>query len=132
MPSALRSILAVLAGYVATAVIVMAGTFAAMAALGMTMTSTPTPPYLAANLLVSFAAAVVGGWVCARIAPARATAHGVALAAVFFLFAMLPMGGAANGQPGWYVPAIAAIGVVGVMAGALLEQRGIGRKTRPA
>jgi hypothetical protein len=132
MPAALRSVLAVVAGYVVTAVIVMAGTFAAMAAFGLTMTSVPTPPYLAANLAVSFLAAVAGGWVCARIAPARALAHGALLAALFLAMSLLPTGAAANGQPGWYVPVIAAIGVTGVISGALLQHLGAARRLHAA
>jgi uncharacterized membrane protein YfcA len=132
MPSVIRSVLAVVAGYLATAVIVMAGTFAAMAAFGLSMTSAPTPPYLAANLVVSFIGAVVGGWVCTRIAPNRQWAHAVALVFLFFLISLLPVGGATNGQPAWYTLALAFIGTVGVMSGAWIQQRGSQRKAERA
>ncbi|MDB4877709.1 MAG: hypothetical protein JWM41_4155 [Gemmatimonadetes bacterium] len=94
----LRSILAVIGGFVAMSILVMAGTFALMAALmpgglqtmrGMrdagaasVAMPTPTPRYFVLNIALSFVAALLGGWVTARIASHAPMAHLLALCAL--------------------------------------------------
>jgi len=129
-----RGALAVLAGFVSMSVLVMIGTFAAarafflsgLAAMRARQAPTTPPPlsYLAANLALSFAAAVAGGWVTARLAPGAHRGHADALAIVVLLMAApaIVRGRAQPGQPTWYPQVIAAIGVAGVVIGGMLFQ----------
>lgn len=131
----LRSIGAVLGGFVAMAVLVMIGTAAAMAAfvpggLG-TMRSGGAAGglpnrYLVANLTISFLAAVAGGTVTAIIAAANPRQHTLALAAFVLVMSVVSARqsaghSATGGQPSWYSWVIAVIGVVGVIVGGMLR-----------
>lgn len=100
MPKALRSVLAVLAGYFAMALIIIVLTAACIAALHL-RSGHPTNGYLAFNLLYSFAAAVAGGWVAAKVAGTRRIQHGLALAALILVLGLLFMLHPAPGQPAW-------------------------------
>ncbi len=133
----LRSIAVVLGGFIVMAVVVMIGTAASAAALipgGVaSMRAGRTEPlpgrYLAANLLVSFLAAVVAGWFVARYAPGQPDIHAAALALVVLVIGaisamMTPRsGGTQPGQPGWYQWVIPIVGVAGVAVGCLLRMR---------
>jgi hypothetical protein len=72
MPPGLQSVLAVAGGFVLTVVGVMLGTLLAVAALlpkpAPGEPVSPTATYLVANLLVSMAAAVLGGYGAAYFA----------------------------------------------------------------
>ena len=123
----LRSILAVIVGYLAVAIIVMVTTMAAaaalipgaMAAMRTRQRPTPTPAYLVANLACGFLAAVVGGYVAGVIAIVSPFAHAAALAALFAVVSLASSrGGRAElGQPAWYPLTILGIGVAGVLVG---------------
>jgi len=76
-----RGIAAVIVGYVIMAAIVMAGTFALVAAFvprgvaamramrdNPAAVPKPTPRYYSMNIALSLVAAIVGGWVVAQIA----------------------------------------------------------------
>lgn len=130
----MRSFLAVLAGFLAVALLVMVGVAAATAAFvpgglasmrkapaGVTLSST----YLAANLLVSFVAAVLGGWLTARLAPHVPMGHVMGLAALLIAMSIIgAMGETTQAtQPEWYTITIAIAGVVGVLAGGWLHTR---------
>ena len=128
-----KSILSVIAGFLTMAIVVMLGTFAAAAALlpgGLASMRnsqgpppTPTGTYLVANLVVSFIAALLGGWVAARLAPGSPRAHVIALAVVVVLMSFataMTQKNAVSSQPGWYPASIAVIGVAGVLLGGLL------------
>ena len=81
----MRSIIAVIAGLIVAMVVLTGGT-AALAALiipgGLEAAITAVPPttYIAGELVLSAMAAVLGGWVAARMAPNREMIHVVALA----------------------------------------------------
>ena len=131
----LRSAGAVVAGLVAMVALVMVGTMAAAATLipgGLTASSpqpppVPPPSYLAANVLVSVAAAVLGGWLAARLAPSRPMLHAGLLAAVVLVLSVVSFAQARNGdtgQPLWYLLLVQAIGRAGALAGGWLRARG--------
>lgn len=128
----LKSVLSVIAGFLTMAIVVMLGTFAAAAALlpgglAAVRNSQGPPPsqsgtYLLANLAVSFIAAVLGGWVAARLAPGSPKAHVIALAVLVVLMSIataVTQKAATSNQPGWYPITIAVLGVVGVLVGGI-------------
>jgi small-conductance mechanosensitive channel len=125
----LRSIGSVVLGYVVLALITIGGTSAAAALLlprraaGSQPGMPPplTPSYLTANLTLSALAAVVGGYVTARMAPARPMVHVAVLALLIVALSILssrsPM---STGQPRWYQRALPVIGLAGAAVGGLL------------
>lgn len=105
----LQSLLAVIAGFAAMAVIVMIAT--ALAALllvpgGMRAMAAPGAAlprrYLTANLSGSTLAAFAGGMITARIAPTAPIGHGVALGALMVVMSLVSMRQAGGTQPRWY------------------------------
>lgn len=122
------SILSVVAGYLAMAAIVMIGTAIAAAAMipggiagAREMEGTPPHAYLYANLAASFVAALLGGWVAARLAPRNSMLHSAALAMLLLAMSVLSFRSQAARQPRWYPITIALIGMTGVMAGGFWE-----------
>jgi hypothetical protein len=139
--SMLRSIAAIVGGFVAMAVAVIAGTAAATAAFvpgGLTaMTSGapapgPLPPYyLIANIAVSILAAMTGGWVAVRIAGRAPVGHTIALAALVGAMGVATSVTTAEGaQPLWYRVIIPVLGVAGVLIGGM--HRPVASSRRPA
>ncbi len=90
---------------------------------GMPLGASPGPPhptFLAMNLAFSIVAAVVAGWMVARIGRRNSLAYAAALG---FLLAALVLWGfskPATQVPNWYPWILALIGVAGTMTGALL------------
>ena len=120
------SILSILGGYVAMAAIVMIGTAIAAATMlpggiaGARKIQGPPPrDYLIANLGASLVAALLGGWVTARLAPHNPILHAAVLAAFLLAMSVLSARSQAGKQPRWYPITIALIGVAGVMLGAM-------------
>jgi peptidoglycan/LPS O-acetylase OafA/YrhL len=116
-----RSVLAVIAGYVTTTIVVMVGILLATVAFvpgGLRAAMSPVtelpPAYLTANLIVSFAAALVGGFVTARIATRSRRAHVLAFAGLLFVMSLLStIAGRQPGQPDWYPWVVALVGIAG-------------------
>ena len=120
----MHSFLAVLGGFAAMALIVMATTAIAaqwMVPGGMRAMATPgaelPPAYLATNLLCSALAALFGGALTARIAGHDPLIHGGALAMLMVLMSWASMKQAEGKQPRWYqltlmtvMPALALLG----------------------
>lgn len=126
----LRSIIAVLVGYLALALIVGLGvTAAAIATLGTAAPSPAiqlTPTYLAANLAVSFLGAVVGGFVAARLARTSQFMHAAFLAGILVILGLITAltgGQTALGQPLWYGWTIPLVGGLGALLGGWLHTR---------
>lgn len=124
----LRSILAVILGYVAmiAATLVTSGVLAVVLVGGVpNAESRGTPPtsYIVANLIAGAACAVAGGWVAARLAPARPRLHAAVLAALTLglgvQFAVSQRGGP---HPGWYLVLLPVVGALGVMLGGALRR----------
>jgi len=106
----LHSILAVLGGFVATAIIVIASTAIAARIF-------PPRTYLAVNLGCSALAAFLGGFIVTRLAPDKPFFHGIALAALMCVMGIISARQAGDRQPKWYqivlctvMPAIVLIG----------------------
>ena len=117
----LRSIAAVVAGLAVCFVLVMVSIAAAMAAFGLRMGDVPSRAYLVTNLSVSFVAAILGGFVCARVARARELVHGAAAAAVLVALSFVSGGDAGTHQPRWYLPVVTVLSVCGILVGALTQ-----------
>lgn len=116
-----------LSGYASMAIVVIVLT-ALVARLFIPAGATPGSTYLAVNLGYSLAAAVLGGWVTARLAPGHLMAHGGALAGMILVLSLsMPSQAttAAGGpsQPAWYFWGTLVIGVTGALIGAWLRTR---------
>ena len=122
----LRAVLGVIGGYALMAGIVIVGVMILSPACGVEAGDV-SMGYLAANLVLSFLAAIAGGYVAAWIGgPLRLVS--VALLACIVLIAGFLMEGG-SGQPGWYPLVIALIGAVGVAIGGWLRHE---PETNPA
>jgi hypothetical protein len=132
----LQSIGAVVAGYAAMVVLVMAGSMAWMALRvpgglkamreqmksgGAAAMPTPPPSYLAFNLALSLFAAALGGWVTRGIAPSAPTRHLLALGAVVVVMGFVSSRAPGSGrQPSWYRLVIPLVGLAGIALSTLL------------
>ena len=125
-----HSLLAVLGGFAAMALLVMVTTALAAVLLvpgGMMAMSQPgaTLPraYLTVNVLCSALAALVGGGITARLAAADPLWHGVALAVLMVLMSVGSMRQARGRQPRWYqftlMTAMPALAILGGWLGTL-------------
>ncbi|HEY4138575.1 MAG TPA: hypothetical protein VGN65_08990 [Casimicrobiaceae bacterium] len=126
----LRMILSVVFGFVSMAVVVMVGTFALVAALvpgGLSAmrspTKAPTPQlpvlYYAANIALSFAAAIFSAWVTAQTGAPAPRNQLVALAALILTMGVVSARSRdAERQPTWYKWLIPIVGATGVAVGA--------------
>ena len=106
----LHSILAVLGGFAATAIVVIVTTAIAARIF-------PPRTYLAVNLGAAALAAFLGGAITVRLAPDKPFFHGIGLAALMCLMGIISARQAGDRQPRWYqlilctvMPAIALIG----------------------
>lgn len=130
----LRSLAAVIAGLGFMLSTVMVGTMAAAFLLlpgHMTGGAAPVGRvplvYLAANLAVSFVAAIFGGWLSARIGRAAPMGHAVALAVLTGVLAIASaIQTAPQAQPWWYAVVTGVVGVAGVLAGGSLRAAAAG------
>jgi hypothetical protein len=124
----LRAFLALLAGFVTMAILVMAIT-AALARLTpgwVGEQGNPRPGYIFVNLGYSFLAAAAGGYVAAWAAAANPLIHVLALAIVVLVLAGLSALQSRGKQPIWYALALVAISPIGVLAGGLLRLKVLG------
>jgi hypothetical protein len=115
----LRSVVAVVAGlgFVLTAMWIGGGLLGVVLhQIGMMRVA------VAAILVVSTLAAIMGGWITARLAGRAEMLHAAALAAVMAVMTLrVMMGDRPEGQPGWYAPTVGALGVAGMLAGGWLR-----------
>ena len=131
-----RSVAAVLGGLLTMIVLVAAATMASVALMGGGaaaggMPANPGSAYLAVNLVYSFAAAVAGGWLTARLAPSRPRLHVAVLAALMAMLSAVSMSqqqsaGASAQQSSGYLWTVAVLGILGVFLGGWLRTRGRG------
>ena len=134
--SILRSIGAVMAGYLVSALL----TGLTIAALGALFPASYNPEnleWVVFNVLYGCAFAVVGGYVAARLAPAHPMAHAIVLGLLMAIFAVItgyaisvtpPSPEYAN-QPGWYYPVLAITVLPSILLGAWLSVR---NKNKPS
>ncbi len=88
----LRSILAVVTGYVMMMVIVGLATFVLQAIFpAWFLAGTPPPPaYLALSIAYSLVAAFLGGWLAGRIARRKELQHAVGMAVLALAMSLIP------------------------------------------
>jgi hypothetical protein len=122
MPPILRSILAVLVGFMVMSFIVGIFTVLAAAVLHVQY-GRPTPTYLACNVAYSLFAAGVAGFICALIAGHRPTLHAGILAAIMLAASVPAALHPAGVQPTWYVFVLMFGGPLAVVAGAAIFVR---------
>ncbi len=124
----LHSVLAVVVGYVAMAILVMITTAVAvrfvlhqpLTAMRSPQTHQLSAAYLVANVAGSAVAAVAGGAVTAAIAADHRVRHGVALAGLMLLMAMLSMRQMGSAQPRWYRAVLVTVMPALAVGGAAL------------
>lgn len=124
----LRTFLALAAGFVTMALLVMVIT-----ALLTKLTpgwvgdaGHPRVAYIFVNLGYSFLAAAAGGYVTAWVAAANPLVHVLALGMVVLALAALSALQSRGKQPIWYQLALVAISPLGVLAGGLVRLRVLG------
>lgn len=128
----IRSVLSVVAGLASATLLVVALTWVLVQLMfGGDMTAEPTPVSLGINLAYSFLAAMVGGWVAARIASHKPLLHAGIVAAVMVTLASLGDGNPPEGGvPEWYGPVVGVIGAVGALLGGYLRVRSLSLRER--
>jgi len=119
-----RTLIAVLAGGVVAAVLFQLGAvIALLSSYGIPLGASPTPPgpgYFALNLGCSAIAAVVGGWVTARVAGDRPLAHAGAVGVLLGALVLWGFAKPASQWPAWYPLVLALVGLAGLLLGAAL------------
>jgi hypothetical protein len=120
-----RAFLALLAGFLSMAILVGVTTAMLMklAPSWVGDMGHPRPSYAAFNLIYSFIAAMVGGYVTAWVAKANPLIHVLALALIVLLLGALSALQQRGLQPVWYQLALLAISPLGVFAGGYLRIR---------
>ena len=124
----LHAFLALLAGFLSMAIVVAVIT-ALLMKLAPTWVGTTGHPrfgYVIVNLIFSFAAATLGGYVTAWMAQSNPLIHTLALALIVLLLAALSAMQQRGLQPIWYQLLLVAITPAGVFAGGMLRLRVMG------
>ncbi len=111
-----KSIIAVVAGYAAMAILVIITTMLAAAFL-LNDPNEVTSAYLVVNLILSLISAVVGGWITAKLAPNNKKRHVQILAGLIIVLGLLSLTQTLIGQPVWYPWVIMLIGAGGALYG---------------
>ena len=123
----LRSIGAVVAGYLVEGLLVM--TLVVLAVIIVPQwQETADGAYLATNMMLNVIAAIAGGYVCARLSPDRPLGHALALGLVTLLLGVLyalhmPTEASRPALPDWNGTAIAMIALPSILLGALVFTR---------
>jgi hypothetical protein len=126
--SILRSFLALLAGFLSMAVLVTVVTAVLMKRVPEWVGAPghPRAAYVCANLIYSFAAAMLGGYVTSWIAPSSPLKHVLTLALIVLLLSGLSALQQRGQQPIWYQLTLMAISPLGVLAGGIIRLRTMG------
>ncbi|SEG42882.1 hypothetical protein SAMN05421819_2885 [Bryocella elongata] len=125
IPQALRSVLAVLAGFVAMVALVIVCTLLAMQAMHL-KSGHPTPGYLVINATYSLLAAVAGGWIAARLSRYKPLHHALALAMIVAFLSLVMLMKPSLSQSYTYQLAMAIVPPFAVLAGGWLASRQMG------
>ena len=128
--SILKSIGAVIAGYLVSAILT-AITIAALGALFPASYNPENIGWVIFNVIYGCAFAVVGGYVVARLAPSRPFVHATVLGVLMAIFAVLtgmavsaaPPSPEYVNQPGWYYPVLAITVLPSILLGAWMYAR---------
>ncbi len=129
MPSVVRSLVAVIVGFMAMMVLVIAVTLLAVKAYGL-HSGHPTPGYLVYNVVASLVAATFGGFVTGSIAHERRVRHGIILGLVMMVMGALSYMHYRGPQPAWYQAMLVVVPPLFAVAGAKLAERRAARGTR--
>ena len=132
--SIFQSLGAVIAGYLVSAVL----TGLTIAALGALFRASYNPEnieWVIFNVIYGCAFAVIGGYVAARLAPARPWAHATVLGLLMAIFAAItgyavsvaPPSPEYTNQQGWYYPVLAVTVLPSILLGAWLYVRGVNK-----
>ena len=124
----LHAFLALLAGFLsmAIAVAVITALLMKLAPAWVGTTGHPRPGYVVVNLIFSFAAAMLGGYVTAWMAQSNPLIQTLALALIVLLLAALSAMQQRGLQPIWYQLLLVAITPAGVFVGGMLRLRVMG------
>jgi hypothetical protein len=124
----LHAFLALLAGFVTMAVLVMVVTALLMriAPEWVGQMGRPQPGYVVVNLGYSFLASAAGGYVTALMAHGNPLALVLGLALVVLMMSALSALQSRGKQPIWYQLSLVAITPLGVLAGGLVRLRVLG------
>ena len=120
-----KTLLSVIAGYAALAVLTIALfgvlAIAAPASFGGEPSAAPGTGATLVILAFGLIAAVLGGWVTARLAPRRPWRHVLALAGLVLLLSVVSaLASPESSAPGWYQTGLALVGVCGALLGGRL------------
>ena len=138
----LRSIFAVFAGLVLISVIVESFEFGLVTLVNGGVTTNPdmyfsvrnTPAFLATKVVYNTVAAIVGGWVAARLARRAPMAHGLVLAViqtVAFGWALMTPA-LRQSTPDWMWACMIVLTFAGIMTGSLLQRhRALATRLQP-
>jgi hypothetical protein len=116
----LTVILAVIAGFIATAILVMVTTTISAKVMGCPTTPGVAPPtsFSLVSLALGLASAAAGGWVAQAIATGNAPLYLAGLIFVMGVFtAVSTPADQRRGQPGWYLYLLPVVGAVGALLG---------------
>jgi hypothetical protein len=118
-----RSVVAVVAGYAAMAavVILLSVLVKKIAPAWMGAESAPNASYVYTNLLYSFGAAMIGGYVAATIGSRAPLSHACALAVLVFILAIVTAVQIGDRQPRSYQVALTLIGPLGAILGGWVK-----------
>jgi len=125
VPSILRSVLAVLGGFLTMAIVVMMFT----GALKMLLPSwfpadgAPTGSYLIVNVAYSFVAALAGGYVAAKLFAQLPMQHAIALGAFVLVMSIISAMYYKARQPRWYQMLLAVVMPLAVVLGSYIRTR---------
>ena len=115
MISVLRAFFAVMVGYMVMMLSVIVLTLIFVKTMGL-KTGNPTPGYLFINVVYTFLAATIGGYVTARIAVVKPIAVAGVLAALLVIMGVISYRHYTGLQPFWYqvmmmvTPSLCALG----------------------
>jgi hypothetical protein len=125
MTAVLRSVLAVLGGYLTMATVVMLGTGAIkmLSPSWVAAEGAPTAPYLVINVAYSFIAALTGGYVAAWIASRLFLLHAIALGAFVLVMTIISAVLYENRQPRWYQVLLGVLMPLAVVLGGWVRAR---------
>lgn len=127
----IRSILAVVTGFVVVVAGVMAASWGVAWVLGVEE-GAPSTAYLVLNVTGSALAAVVGGFTAAVIAGRRGFIHAFALALILVVLGLVEGGADYVGRPSWYPVAIGILGPLGALLGGLTARARVVQRERRA
>lgn len=117
-----RSVVAVVAGFVVMAGIVMLLTpVVARYYHAEDFRTTMNPGFMMANLAYTAVAAIIGGFVTAWVAGYREIRHASALGLLMIAMSFVSMRTQGEHQPGWYEVVIGGCGPIAAMLGAALR-----------